>query len=86
VKIRCKSCQSYMHLKYVERTPLMAPRSSDMIAPYANHIWLDQAGDLVKSEVKVPAAAHEGEAGFASDCTAFDLVSKNLSLECSLQA
>jgi hypothetical protein len=59
-----------MHLKYVERTPLMAPRSSDMIAPYANHIWLDQAGDLVKSEVKVPAAAHEGEAGFASESRA----------------
>jgi hypothetical protein len=36
-----------------------------------NYIWLDRAGGTVgevKSEVKVPAAAHEGEAGFASDC------------------
>ena len=39
--------------------------SSDMIEYFTlSHIWLDWS-----SKVKVPAAAHEGEAGFASDCS-----------------
>jgi hypothetical protein len=32
-----------------------------------NHIWLAWAENLVQEEVKVLAAAHEGEASFASD-------------------
>jgi len=34
-----------------------------------NLIWLDRAGDPGQERGKVPAAAHEGEAGFASDQT-----------------
>jgi hypothetical protein len=35
-----------------------------------NRIWLDRAwGALVEGGVKVPAVAHEGEAGLAGDCT-----------------
>jgi hypothetical protein len=34
-----------------------------------NRIWLDCVGDPGQSEVKVSVAVHEGEAGFASDCT-----------------
>jgi hypothetical protein len=31
-------------------------------------------GTLVKSVVKVPVSKHEGEAGFASDCTTYNNV------------
>jgi hypothetical protein len=43
----------------------MRPRSSDMVEHYTlNHIWLDRAGTLVKSEEKF----QQLHAGFASDC------------------
>jgi len=46
----------------------MWPRSSDMIKHHTlNYIWLDRAGSLVKSKLKVRVTTCEGEAGFASD-------------------
>jgi hypothetical protein len=45
--------------------------SSSGIIEYTTlkYIWLYWAGNWVKSEVKVLAAAHKGEACFASDYT-----------------